>query len=224
MFLSTRHVRSQSLVLGALLGVVGWLGCATSNGDPTDDVVPTPSPTTKTPATSPDDGERPAFEAGFAEDAGNPDNAPDGGPTCADKNDPGSSENTAKVLPDTNDAQNDPITVSGVLNGPVDTDFYKLNVADTFGHLLEPDTQLKTSGVEMCVFVKCPSGNSSNVTCKGGAVPKKSEIGTDGCCATGASAATPTWNCSGTNDGAVLFFRVKQTANNCSPYSFTYAF
>ncbi len=225
MTFSTRHVRSQFLVLGALIGVVGWLGCATSNGDPIDDIVPTPSPTTKTPATSdPGAGDRPGFEAGFPEDAGNTDPTPDGGDTCVDNNDPGSSENTAKVLPDTNDAQNNPITVSGVLNGPVDTDFYKLNVADTFGHLLQPHTQIKTSGVEMCVFVRCPSGNSSNVTCGGGGVAKKSDIGTDGCCASGPSGATPTWNCGGFDDSAVLFFRVKQTANKCSPYSFTYAF
>jgi len=133
-----------------------------------------------------------------------------------------SSENTARVLPDTNDAQNTAIAVTGVLDGPVDTDFYKLNVADTFGHLLQPATQMKTSGIEMCTFVRCPRGNS-NVTCNGG-VAKKSDIGTDGCCATGPTGGTPTWNCGGTDDSAVLFFRIRQTANKCSPYAFTYAF
>ncbi|CAN5925467.1 hypothetical protein BH11MYX4_BH11MYX4_03660 [soil metagenome] len=225
MALRTRHVRSQFLVLGAFIGVVGWLGCATSNGDPTseDGIVPAPSSSAKTPAASDDNPDRPAFEAGFPEDAGNTDPTPDGGDTCVDNNDPGASENTAKALPDTNDAQNDPITVNGVLNGPVDVDFYKLAVADTFGHVLQPGTQLKTSGVEMCVFVKCPTGGAS-VTCNGGGVAKKSDIGTDGCCAAGPSAATPTWNCSGADDGATLFFRIKQTQNKCSPYSFTYAF
>ena len=225
MALSTRHVRTQLLVLGAFVCAVGWLGCATSNGEPADDIVPTPSPTTRSDSSAKPDDDHPDFEAGFPEeDAGNTDPTPDGGDTCVDNNDQGSSENTAKVLPDTNDAQNDPITVSGVLNGPVDVDFFKLNVSDGLGHLLQPATSIKTSGVEMCVFVKCPSGSSSNVTCKGGGVAKKSDIGTDGCCATGPSAATPDWNCGGTNDSATLFFRVKQTANKCTPYSLTYAF
>jgi hypothetical protein len=226
MALRNRHVRTQLLMLGALAGVVALIGCATSNGDPTgDDLDVPPASTTKTPTKSgsDDDASRPEFEAGFEDDAGNGDPTPDGGDTCVDNNDPGSSENTAKALPDTNDSQNDPIAVNGVLNGPVDVDFYKLNVSDDFGHLLQPDTQIKTSGVEMCVFVKCPSGGAS-VTCNGGGVAKKSDIGTDGCCATGPSGATPTWNCSGTDDGATLFFRIKQTQNKCTPYSFTYAF
>lgn len=220
-----RHVRSQFLVLGAFIGVVGWLGCGTSSGDAPDDDEPAPSPIAKTPSASTPDGsgDRPEFEAGFPEDGASTDPTPDGGDTCVDNNDPGSSENTAKVVPDTNDAQNTAIAVSGVLDGPVDTDFYKLNVADTFGHLLQPNMQMKTSGVEMCVFVRCPRGNSG-VTCNGGGVAKKSDIGTDGCCATGPTAAAPTWNCGGTDDSAVLFFRIRQTANKCSAYSFTYAF
>ena len=201
---------------------IGWLGCATSNGDPTgDELNPAPTGSSKTkPAPT---EERPSFEAGFEDAGNNVDPTPDGGDTCVDKNDPGSSENTAKVLPDTTDAQNDPIAVSGILNGPVDVDFYKLHVADTSFHLLQPDTQLKTSGAEMCVFVKCPTGPAS-VTCNGGGVAKKSDIGTDGCCAAGPSAATPTWNCSGLNDEVTLYFRIKQTTNKCLPYSFSYAF
>jgi hypothetical protein len=222
----SRHVRSQWLVLGVVVVAVGWLGCATSNGDPiTDDTPLAKPPGSSTQKQASGDPERPAFEAGFEEpDAGNTDPTPDGGDTCVDNNDPGSSENTARALADTSDSQNAPVVVNGVLNGPVDVDFYKINVADTSFHLLQPDTQLKTSGVEMCVFVKCPSGSTSSVTCNGGGVAKKSDIGTDGCCASGPSAATPTWNCSGVNDSATLFFRIKQTANKCSPYSFSYAF
>ena len=218
---STRHVRSQFFVLGAVVVAVGWLGCATSNGDPLDEASLNPKPSGSSTAPVPS-GDRPEFEAGF-EDTGNTDPTPDGGDTCVDKNDPGSSESTAKALPDTTDSQNAPLVVNGVLNGPVDVDFYRLGVADTFGHLLQPATELKTSGIEMCVFVRCPTG-AATVTCNGGGVAKKSDIGTDGCCATGPSAATPTWNCSGADDSATLYFRVKQTANKCLPYAFSYAF
>ena len=219
---STRHVRSKLLLLGAIITGVGWLGCATSNGDPIPDDVPSgPSPSkAKTPA----EGDRPEFEAGFQEpDSGNTDPTPDGGDTCVDNGDPGSSENTAKALPDTDDAQNDAIVVNGILNGPVDVDFYKLGVTDRLTHNMQAATQVKTAGVEMCVFVKCPTGPAS-VTCNGGGVAKKSDIGTDGCCATGPSSATPIWNCNGVNDSATLYFRIKQVANKCLPYSFSYAF
>jgi len=113
--------------------------------------------------------------------------------------------------------------VSGVLNGPVDVDFYRLNVADTSFHLLQPDIQATSAGTEMCVFVKCPSG-SSGVTCSAPAVAKKSDIGIDGCCGTGPSSVTPGWDCGGTNDSAQLFIQISQTADKCLPYTFSYAF
>ncbi|MDB4943332.1 MAG: hypothetical protein JWP97_2866 [Labilithrix sp.] len=221
-----RHVRSSRLLLGAaLLGGAFWIGCATDNGDPVDDgevVAPAPGKKAGSDAAT-DAGDRPAFEAGF-EDSGTEDPTPDGGDVCVDNNDPGSSETTAKALPGTNDSQNDPLSVSGTLSSSVDVDFYKIQVDDTSFHLLQPAMEIKTSGVEMCVFVKCPSGSTSSVTCQDGAVAKKSDIGTDGCCATGPSSGHPEWNCSGANDSAALFIRIKQTANACLPYTFTYAF
>lgn len=222
-----RHVRSSWLLLGAaVFGGAFWLGCATDNGDPVDEgeyLAPPPKTANGDDADDAGTDDRPAFEAGFP-DAGNEDPTPDGGDVCVDNGDPGSSETTAKVLPATNDDQNDPVTVNGVLSSAVDVDFYKLQVDDVSFHLLQPKMQIKTSGVEMCVFIKCPSGSTSSVECKDGAVAKKSDIGTDGCCATGPSAGHPEWNCSGVNDSAALFIRVKQTANACLPYSFSYSF
>jgi hypothetical protein len=216
------RARSQLFLFGVVVLGVGWVGCAT-NGDPAVEE-PGPAPTT-TSTTKPTPTTHPDFEAGFPDnpDAGSIDPTPDGGDTCVDKDDPGGSENVAKALPDTDDSQNSPISVKGILNGPVDVDFYKLKVADLSFHLLQPDLQTPTSGIEMCVFVKCPSGASS-VTCSAPAVAKKSDIGTDGCCGTGPSSVTPGWNCPGTNDSAELFIRIRQTANACLPYSFSYAF
>jgi hypothetical protein len=215
------RARSQSFVSCVVVLGVGWMGCAT-NGDPAAGEPGTAPTTTSTSKPAPT---RPDFEAGFPDDAGNPnaDPTPDGGDTCIDKDDPGGAENVAKALPDTTDAQNTPITVKGIMNGPVDVDFYRLKVADTAGHFLQPDLQTPTSGIEMCVFVKCPSG-PSNVTCSAPAVKKTSDIGTEGCCGSGPSSVTPGWNCSGLNDSAELFIRIKQTGDKCLPYSFSYAF
>jgi hypothetical protein len=224
---SSTRVRSQLLLLLGAIAIAGvWMGCAT-NGDPAVDD-PTPAPGT-TGTVKADPTARPDFEAGFPDmdgggEGGNTiDPTPDGGDTCVDNNDPGGAENTAKALPDTDDSQNTAISVSGVLNGPVDVDFYRLNVADTSFHLLQPDIQATSTGTEMCVFVKCPSG-TSNVTCSAPAVAKKSDIGIDGCCGTGPSSVTPGWNCGGTDDSAQLFIKISQTANKCLPYTFSYAF
>ena len=222
---STR-VRSQLLLLGAIAIAGVWMGCAT-NGDPAvDEPAPAPDPSG---TVKPDPTTRPDFEAGFPDmdgggEGGNTiDPTPPGGDTCVDNGDPGGAENTAKALPDTTDAQNTAISVSGVLNGAVDVDFYRLNVADTSFHLLQPDIQATSNGVEMCVFAKCPSG-ASNVTCTAPAVATKSDIGIDGCCGASPSSVTPAWNCGGTDDSAQLFIKITQTADKCLPYTFSYAF
>lgn len=212
-------------LLGALAAVVvgvGWMGCATDNGDP----VPggeEPSPTTSS-TTGKDSGTRPVFEAGFP-DAPDPDPTPDGGDTCIDKDDQGSTETTAKALPDTSDADNSVKTVNAVLNGPVDVDFFKFHMADEFGSSVQADFQIQTAGVEMCVFVKCDGGETTVSSCTGG-VLKTSDIGTKGCCATGPSQVTPNWDCPGItdNDSASFFVRLKQTQDKCTSYSWSYRF
>lgn len=222
LFRLNSRARSPLFVLAAVVTGGMWMGCATNGNLGADD--PAPAPTT-TSTSKTDAGTRPDFEAGFPEpDANNVDPTPDGGDTCIDNGDPGGAENVAKALPDTNDAQNTAINVKGILNGPVDVDFYRLKVADQSLHLLQPDLQIATSGVEMCVFVKCDTNGPSNVTCSSPAVAKKSDIGTDGCCGTGPSAVTPGWDCKSTTDSAELFIRIKQTGNACLPYSFSYAF
>ena len=159
--------RSPSFVIVAVSTGALWMGCATANGDPAVDEPGTPS-TQGTGTTKADASLRPDFEAGFPEelDAGNNvDPTPDGGgDVCIDNGDPGGSENTAKALADTDDAQNNPLVVKGILSGSVDVDFFKVHVADKSFHLLQPDLQVATSGVEMCVFVKCDTNGASNVT------------------------------------------------------------
>ncbi|MDB4933557.1 MAG: hypothetical protein JWP87_529 [Labilithrix sp.] len=220
-------MRSQLFLLAAVIAGVGWLGCAT-NGDAGENE---PEPATSGTATSkPDPGTRPDFEAGFPDEpdsgtgTGGDPTPPGGGDTCVDNGDPGGAENVAKMLPNTDDAQNTAISVSGVVNGAVDVDFYKLHVEDKSFHLLQPDLEATSSGVEMCVFVRCDTTGASGVTCSAPAVAKKSDLGTDGCCATGPAKVTPGWDCNSTTDSATLFIRIKQTVDKCEPYSFSYAF
>jgi len=222
----TMSRRAPLAFLTAVVVCGAWLGCASSEEDGI--LVPggpeEPAATSTSP-TKPDPGQRPAFEAGF-EDAGEPDPTPDGGDVCIDTPDQGSTETTATALPDTDDSQNSPITVNGVLSSAVDVDYFKISMTDKSFHFVEPELQILTSGVEMCVFVKCKAGETTVSACAGGAVKKNSDIGTQGCCVTGPAAPTPTWDCPGLsdNDSADFFVRVKQTAPKCQAYSWTYRF
>lgn len=218
-----RRARSQLFVLAAVALGVGWLGCATSNGEPGEPEAPPGPPATAT--TKPEPTTRPDFEAGFTEpDAATDDPTPDGGgDTCVDKNDPGSSESTAKALPDTTDGVDNKTMVTGVLNGQVDVDFYKLKVSDVSTGMLGPDLAIETAGTEMCVFVNCISAGASTVKCSSG-VAATSAGGFKGCCAAGPNQIVPDWNCNGINDSAELYIRVKQTAAKCTPYSWSYVF
>jgi hypothetical protein len=218
------RARSQLLLLAAFVAGASWMGCGTSNGDPDVEPELAPPATTSTSAT-PDAGRRPEPDAAFS---GDKDAAADGAPQapdagdgrCVDDDDPGSSDVTARALPDTSDAQNTAITVNGVANGAVDVDTYALAVADTAGHLLQPSIATPTKGVELCVFVTCQSGGTDLKSCTGGTL----DVGTKGCCAPGPAKPIPDWNCSGSNDSARLQFRITPTGDACLPYSFSYAF
>jgi hypothetical protein len=214
-------------LLGAVIAAGCWMGCGADNGDPTDDD-PT-VPTSTTPTSKPDPTTPGDFEADFP-DAGDDDASidptPDGGDTCIDNGDPGSAENAAKTLPDTDDSQNTAIDVTGVLSSSVDVDFYSLNASDTFGHELQPAFAIATPGTEMCVFVNCLSGTTNFDSCSSG-VAATSGGGFPGCCAAGPGQPIPSWTCGGftqSDDSAQLFIRIRQTAEACTSYSFSYAF
>lgn len=204
---------------------IGWLGCGTSHGDadpePELDPVPTASP-------RPDAAPRPDFEAGFpTDDAGVPDAsrdaAPDGRGTCIDKDDPGSGEGTATALPDTTDGQQGAITVTGVLSGPVDVDFFKLSMADATGSFINANILSPTSGIEICAFVKCKTGTTTVSACTNGTAIKTSDLGTKGCCAAAPGNASPEWDRPGVfdDDSAEFVVRVRQTRDKCTPYAWS---
>lgn len=211
-------------------------GCASANGDGgggTDEPGEEPAATA---ASQGDDEQRPAFDAsidgesdtdGGAPDPSDPDpNPPGGGDECIDNGDPGGAENVAKALANQTDCDNSVKTVKGVLNGPVDVDYYRLTITDKAFCSIDTDFESTTSGMELCVFAKCTNGTTTHMkSCKAG-VQKTSDIGMLGCCATTPGKAIPDWDCGGItdNDSADMFVRVKQTANQCLPYTITYRF
>jgi hypothetical protein len=181
---------------------------------------------------SPSSGGGPSNPAG-GDPAGPTNPAPPSNPgtppaqnSCIDNNDPGATEGTATMLADTSDAQNSPIVVNGVLNGSGDVDYYSVKMADTAFHDINDDFENKGVGTEMCVFMQCVTGSTNFKGCNAG-TQATSESGEPGCCATGVGSAIPAWSCGGFTqfDGSAQFhIRVRQTANECLPYAFSYAF
>jgi hypothetical protein len=202
------------------------VACATSNGD---DEGPAETPATDTPARDkkPDDNksEPPKFDATIdPPETGGPGDdedptPPGGGDQCIDNGDPGGSENVATALPDTTDCDNDYKTITGVMKGAVDVDFYKLSATDEgislshpTGCKLDTDFEGETAGTELCVFLRCKNSTVNSVT---------------GCCAAAPGKAVPKWDCSGItdNDSADIFIRVRQiNGDKCLPYKVRYRF
>lgn len=227
-------MRTIALTLGLLsLGALWSTACATSvESEGGDEGASSSSSSGGAEGQSGSGGSRPAFDASFdpVEDDGSTGSTTDAGEptTCADDDDPGSSENTARQLPATDDCDNNMKTVKGVLNGAVDVDFYKLSGTDKFGCGLDTEFSTSTQGVELCVYARCKNATPNAVSgCASGTLDSTSIPGMKGCCAT-AGKATPRWDCSGItdNDSADFVLRVKRAAGGdaCRSYSFAYRF
>lgn len=227
-----RSFRSARCIAALATTIVGiaLIGCSTDNGEPVDPV--------ETPAeTTPDrkeqkssDTDPPEFDADF-DDAGpgpsDEDPSPPDGDQCIDKDDPGSAENVAKVLTAIDDCDENYKTVSGVANGAVDVDFYKLSATDKSFCIVQADFEGQTAGTELCVYARCKNSTVDAVTGCAQGVASTSDIGMKGCCAAAPGRAVPKWDCDGItdDDSADFFFRVKQiNGDKCLPYKFRYRF
>ena len=212
--------------VGVFLLVLGVAACASASeeGSPLTDE-PNFAPGRNVPA-PPASAPAPSFTPTFPTDPLKVGPPPPPAAACLDKTDAGGSETLATTLPATDDCDNADKTVTGVMNGPVDVDFYKFAVKDRFGCSFGPHFEAKTAGTQMCVFVSCSSGPATIASCADGAATT-SETGLKGCCATGPANVTPNWDCPGftDNDSAEVFVRVKQTAGKaCLPYAWSYRF
>ncbi|MBX3231323.1 MAG: hypothetical protein KIT84_10295 [Labilithrix sp.] len=242
-----------SALWSAAVIALALVGCATDNGDVDDDdpaAVPATNDATgageKKSEEARKPGSRPDFDPQFeqgtpddeeADDPSKDPTPPGGADQCIDTDDPGSSPNLAKKLPDTDDCNQDILSVSGVMNGGVDVDWYSLSATDrgiSFDHpvgcKLDTTFETKTAGTELCVFARCKNSTDNAVSGCAAGTPTTAENGLKGCCgaAPGNGKAIPQWDCAGftDNDSADFFLRVRQTNNGekCLPYKIEYRY
>mgnify|MGYP003592663113 CR=1 FL=1 len=214
-------------IVGAL--VLGACGSKTSGGADGGELEEEELDASVTPVRDAATPVPPAFEGGIKPEDSGVGPQPDGGNDlsgCLDPGDPGGTEPTSKLLPNTDDCDKNKATVKGVIRGLADTDMYRLTLADkTF---CRQDSSFKLDGpaLEFCAFIQCKvNGANTEIESCGGGIKKDSDIGLHGCCAGSPTEVKVTWNCTGTIDEqSDVYFRVKPTQNVCTAYTLTYNF
>lgn len=239
-----RFAPTSALWSAAAVIAIALVGCASTDNGDADAPAPTPATNDATAAPereqksdAPKTGDRPDFAPQFdnttppATEPKKDEPAPTG-ETCKDDADAPATPALAKKLAETDDCNQDMISVTGVMNGGVDTDYYSLSALDKgpslshpAGCKLDSAFETKTAGTEICVFARCKNTTENTVN---GCIEGKeatSENGWKGCCGT---KALPDLDCSGfnDNDSSDFLIRIKSTSNEnkCTPYKFEYRF
>lgn len=106
-----------------------------------------------------------------------------------DSNEPNDTSGTATVTMNTTDCDSDQRTVTGMLSGSADHDWYRLQASDNFGCSVDPRLSVNSGGISVraCAYVACLSGTNSALSCGNGAAASTSLPGYLGCCLTGAN-------------------------------------
>jgi hypothetical protein len=131
-------------------------------------------------------------------------------------------EETATDNGDITDNDSQGFTVSGVLSGAADADWYTYHGADTFGYVAEPTLTLNEGAMRVCQFLVCDNGGAAltEVNCPAGSKLALSPMLRPGCCGE-TSIKISDFNCSGQDESATIWIRVdKPTVDECTNYSF----
>lgn len=129
-------------------------------------------------------------------------------------------EETATNVGDITDNDNQAFTVSGVLSGADDVDWYTYHGKDTLGYIAEPTLNLVEGAQRLCLFMVCDAGGAAmtEVTCPVGSKFALSPTLRPGCCAE-TSFTIKDLNCDGQDESATMWLRVdKPAVDECSNY------
>jgi hypothetical protein len=149
------------------------------------------------------------------------------GTSCMDgaAYEPNESEGFAEsVAMDISDCDSDGNSITGVIAGDGDVDWFSYSANDQFGCSVDPTRSFSSSGMlRVCQFFECKSG-TAEVSCGSGSTPSDSPDGRPGCCATQTFSAGI--NCTGTaSDDTTVYLRVDEPGGGaavCSSYTVDY--
>lgn len=130
-------------------------------------------------------------------------------------------ESTAHNLGTIGDADGDGGSLTGVLAGVNDKDWYKYTGQDNLGATVDP-TRTVSAGdaIRVCKYAQCTTGDE-DFTCPAGTTSATSPDGRPGCC--GSSGFSLDLNCTGTSsDDATIYVRIDTQVNDCVAYNFSW--
>ena len=132
------------------------------------------------------------------------------------------------ALPAINDCDVNSGTVTSVVSGTADVDYFSYEGTDAVACVVDPTAKLDVDGLELCVLATCKTGTTSLLSCSGGATAATDvPSGAVGCCAEGTAPVSTNFDCTGGDDAATIVMRVKRPAggeNTCAPYVLEYHF
>lgn len=135
---------------------------------------------------------------------------------------PNETEATAEDLGTIDDCDGSGDTVTGILAGVGDTDWYKYSGTDSFGCSVDPSRQLTSSDpISVCKYAQCPD-NDESFTCPAGSTDATSPDGRPGCCSNTGFEFGFSCGSSINSDEAVIYIRLETNTNDCVTYSLTY--
>jgi hypothetical protein len=148
-----------------------------------------------------------------------------GGVTCNDTgSEPNDSEAAALTQPQINDCDGSGSSVTGVIAGSGDVDWFKFKGDDDLLCSVDPYaiSSAVSGGARLCAFADC-GGVTELKSCKKG-VQNSSPSGLAGCCTTTGTDVALEINCPGTpEDNATIYIRIDQpSGNSCISYTIDY--
>ncbi len=90
---------------------------------------------------------------------------------------------TARPLAATTDCDDKGNKIKGTLASAADVDWFSFHGSDTPTCVVNPTATVSETGLRVCVYVKCDSGQGSVPTCAQGTKDPSPPSGLDGCCA-----------------------------------------
>jgi hypothetical protein len=119
-------------------------------------------------------------------------------------------------------------TISGVLTGPDDVDWFRYDGNDVAFNSVDPFRTINSSaGVRFCKFANCPpSAGATNFPCQDGATATTSPEGYPGCCGNPLIHVPDAvcGNSSLNDDDMAVWIRIDQAEEACVEYTFDYHF
>ncbi len=142
---------------------------------------------------------------------------------------PNDSEADAQNLGTISDADATGDSISGVIAGAGDADWFKYLGQDEFGvQVVDPARELMSNGFQLriCKFIQCSEDGAAPDfgACPDGTSAEVSPGGRPGCC--GTAGFSLDLDCGGafeTNDSATVYVRIDSPAGeDCAPYTMSY--